>query len=132
MTHETEMELKHGFYADAKKKAAMCMTAMGAKPKDGVAPDSWEGVMTMLEDVFKRGTDADKSAAVLAAAKWIWAHMECEAEKVVEGAEDMIAREVEAAKKSSADDEPTENGGADEKPVTEAAPAAVTPEAVMK
>ena len=120
MTHETKKELKHGFYADSKKKAVMCMTAMGAKPKEGVEPDSWEGVMTMLEDVFKRGGYDEKAAGVLAVAKWIWAHMECEAEKVVEGAEAMVAKEIEAM------------NGSDEKPVTGAAPAAVIPESLMR
>ena len=90
------MEVKRDFYGKKREKAVGCLTAMGADP-GGKDPGTWEGVMTMLEDVFARSkSPAEKSAAVLAACMWIWGHLECEAMEELARMENAFAREAAA------------------------------------
>ena len=122
MTHETKMEIKRDYYAKAREKAAMCMTAMGAQPKDGVEPNSWEGIMSMAEYVLDHNPTADEKASVMmAVARWNAAELECGKYDAMKAAREMIEREVAAATNGEA-----ENGGASHEPV------GVTPEKVME
>ena len=133
MTHETKMKLKRDYYAKVKAKAVMCLTAMDVKPKDGVEADSWEGMMSMVEYVkSNHPTAAEEVAAEGAWARWNAADVECGKYKALMEAEEMIAREVAAAMEADKENKPKENGHEEEQPVTEDAPAAVTPESVMK
>lgn len=95
MKPETETTLMKQHFQDMQEDAARCLLAMGAEPKEGVEPRSWEGVMTMLEDVMGHGSPAQKAAAVLAAAKWMHGRMECETMLAREGAERLM--EIEGA-----------------------------------
>lgn len=93
MKPETETMLMKQHFQAMKESAAKCLLAMGAEPKEGVEPCSWEGMMTMLEDVMGHGSPAQKAAAVLAAAKWTHGHLECETMSALEGAETLLATE---------------------------------------
>ena len=69
MTKETERGIKLDFYRECKEKAVNCLTAMGAKTKDGCVDEhSWECLMQLHSDVKRRSTNEDeRSAADLAA-----------------------------------------------------------------
>ena len=125
MTHETKMKVKMDFYHESKKQEVMCLQAMNAKTEGDTDPNSWEGVMQMVSDTMRHGNADEKAAAVMAAAKWTWANCECQIHKHVAETKELIEKEVEAAKEAD-----SENG--EEKPVTEDAPAEVTPEGLMK
>jgi hypothetical protein len=98
------------------------MTAMGAKPKDGVEPNSWEGMMSMAEYVLgHRPTDGEVASTMMAVARWNAADVECGKYDAMKAAREMIEREVAAAANG-------EEGSGD----TPHEPAAVTPEMVKK
>jgi hypothetical protein len=98
MTDETEYKIKKALFARMREKAVACLHAMGACAGDH-EPDSWEGVMTMLEDVLAHSHDATKqSAAILASEKWMHAYLECETMKEVAETAEMIAHEMAEAK----------------------------------
>ena len=102
MTQETKMEIKRDYYAKAREKAAMCLTAMGAKPKDGVEPNSWEGMMSMAEYVLDhKPTAAEEAAVLMAVSRWNAAEVECGKYDAMKAAREMIDREVAAATKSA-------------------------------
>ena len=105
MTKETETELKSKIYESKRQKAVHCLMAMGAKLKDPKQdPYSWESVMELLEYTFKYGSAAEKASGVLAASKWVWAQLECEAMHELCEMKDMVEREVKAAKEAPAED----------------------------
>ena len=123
MTHETKMEIKRDYYAKAREKAAMCLTAMGAKPKDGVEPNSWEGMMSMAEFVLDhKPTAAEEAAVMMAVARWNAAELECGKYDAMKAAREMIDREVAAAT----------NGGEESNGDAPHVPPAVTPEKAVK
>lgn len=119
MTKETKKKVKKAFYAAKQREAATCLMAMGAKPKEGVSSESWEGMMTMLSQVFdpkRKATADEKAVAVLAGAKWMVSHIKCELHKHIAETEEMIAHEIEA-------------GGEEHEAVAEDAPADAPAEA---
>lgn len=101
MTDETEHKVKKALFARMREKAVACLHAMGADA-GMYEPDSWEGVMTMLKGVLDGRDSAKQSSAILAAAKWMHAHLECETMKEVCETAEMIEREVEAKDAGSA------------------------------
>ena len=89
MTKETKHRLKKKIkmltFKDAMEQSATNIAAMGVKPMDGVAPNSWEGMMQMLAKVERFGSPDEKAAATLAAAAWVWGHKEkCLYKKICE------------------------------------------------
>ncbi len=97
MTHETKRKVKAAAFARMREKAVSCLHAMGADA--GIyEPDSWEGVMTMLKGVLDGRDSGKQASAILAAAKWMHAHLECETMKEVDEASEMVEREMAAAK----------------------------------
>jgi hypothetical protein len=76
-------------------ESAMRIRAMGARPGDYV-PDSWEGMMNMLSDTMKRGTNDEKAAAIMAAGAWVWAFKEHGMRRRIAEAEELIAGETPA------------------------------------
>ena len=123
MTHETKMEIKRDYYAKAREKAAMCLTAMGAKPKDGVGPNSWEGMMSMAGFVLDHNpTAAEEAAVMMAVSRWNAAELECGKYDAMKAAREMIDREVAAAT----------NGGEEANGDAPHVPPAVTPEKAVK
>ena len=72
--------LKCKIMTGMRERSAMCLASTGASP-NGSEPDSWEGVMRMLSDIFDRGNPGEKAAGVMAACAWIWAHKELMVEK---------------------------------------------------
>ena len=106
MTKDTEVEVKSKIYESKRQKAVHCLMAMGAKLKNPEQdPYSWESVMELLEYTFKHGSAAEKASGVLAASKWVWAQLECEAMHELCGVTDMVEREVKAAKEEPAGDQ---------------------------
>lgn len=92
MTHEEKKaikgRIKEAAFHDAMEASAANVAALGACPGDA-KPESWEGMMNMLADVFRRGDPEDKAAAVLAAPAWVWgrkeADLKCRVKAVLEG-----------------------------------------------
>lgn len=72
--------LKCKIMTGMRERSAMCLSSTGASP-GGTAPDSWEGVMRMLSDLFDRGDPSEKAAGVMSACAWIWAHKELMVER---------------------------------------------------
>ena len=127
MTKETKMEIKRDYYAKVREKAAMCLTAMGAKPKDGVTPNSWEGMMSMAEYVLgHKPSDGEVASTMMAVARWNAADVECGKYDAMEAAYEMIEREVAAATNGEATNGEAGSGEAPHEPT------AVTPEKAMK
>ena len=54
--------------------------------------------MTMLKGVLDGRDSGKQASAILAAAKWMHAHLECETMKEVDEASEMVEREMAAAK----------------------------------
>ena len=82
MEKEAKQKLKKRSLGMTMEKSVRCLKAMGGDP-DEFEPNSWEGVMTMLSDVLRRGTADDRAAAIMAASAWVWAYMECEIRKEI-------------------------------------------------
>ena len=97
MTKEMKHELKMKFLRETKEKSVSCLRAMGADSKD-FEPCSWEGVMTMLSDVMHHNTYDKASAAIMAASAWVWANKECEIRESIAQMDEMLAKEMEAAR----------------------------------
>lgn len=101
MTKTVEHMVKKQIYSGMMEKASRCLVAMGAEPGER-EPNSWDGVMTMLADVIRHGKSADDTAAaILAAMKWMWAHLEHAAMCEIKGTEELIEAEKAAEKEES-------------------------------
>lgn len=125
MKPETEATIMKDHFMKSKKEAVTCLRAMGAELPDGMDPCSWEGVMTMYEDVLAHGKPAQKAAAGLAVMKWTHYHEECATYETLEKAEAVLEAEMEAPAEEPAPVEPA-------KPAAKAVPAAVSAEAAAK
>ena len=95
MTKETKRRIKEECLDKTMHESAMRIRAMGARPGDH-EPNTWEGVMTMLSDTMKRGTNDEKAAAFMATCAWVWAFKEHGMRKRVAEAEELIAGETPA------------------------------------
>jgi len=104
MTHETKIQVKRAYYAKVRQKAVMCLTAMGAKPaREDMCLDSWEGMMSLVEYVKdNKPTAAEEVAAEGAWARWNAADVECGKYDALKAAEEMVERELAAAKEGGA------------------------------
>lgn len=96
MKPETETAVMKAHFEKSKKEAVTCLRAMGAELPDSMDPCSWEGVMTMYEDVLANGKPAQKAAAGMAVMKWIHYHEECATYAAVEAAEKILESEMSA------------------------------------
>ena len=96
MKPETETAVMKAHFEKSKKEAVTCLRAMGAELPDGMDPCSWEGVMTMYEDVLANGKPAQKAAAGMAVMKWLHYHEECATYAALEKAEELLAAEAAA------------------------------------
>lgn len=94
MKPETETAVMKAHFEKSKKEAVTCLRAMGAELPDGMDPCSWEGVMTMYEDVLAHGKPPQKAAAGLAAMKWLHYHEECATYAALEAAEKVVEAEM--------------------------------------
>ena len=94
MKPETETAVMKAHFEKSKKEAVTCLRAMGAELPDGMDPCSWEGVMTMYEDVVSHGKPAQKAAAGMAAMKWLHYHEECATYAALEAAEKVVESEI--------------------------------------
>lgn len=120
MKPETEATIMKDHFMKSKKEAVTCLRAMGAElPKD-MDPCSWEGVMTMYEDVLAHGKPAQKAAAGMAVMKWMHYHEECMTYAAVEAAEKILESEMPVPEEEHAET-PAEQAPA------EPAPAGVAP-----
>lgn len=120
MKPETETAVMKAHFEKSKKEAVTCLRAMGAELPEGMDPCSWEGVMTMYEDVLAHGKPPQKAAAGMAVTKWIHYHEECMTYAAVEAAEKILESEM-----SVPEDEHAE-APAEQAPV-ESAPAEAAP-----
>ena len=107
MKPETETAVMKAHFEKSKKEAVTCLRAMGAELPDGMDPCSWEGVMTMYEDVLANGRPEQRAAAGLAAMKWLHYHEECATYAALEAAAKVVESEMgegdaEPAEKESA------------------------------
>ena len=125
MKPETEMTIMKDHFMKSKKEAVTCLRAMGAELPEGMDPCSWEGVMTMYEDILANGKPAQKAAAGMAVMKWMHYHEECMTYAAVEAAEKILESEMEAPAEEPAPTEPA-------KPAARAVPAVVSAEAAAK
>jgi len=96
MKPETEATIMKDHFMKSKKEAVTCLRAMGAELPEGMDPCSWEGVMTMYEDVLAHGKPPQKAAAGMAVMKWIHYHEECATYAAVEAAEKILESEMSA------------------------------------
>lgn len=94
MKPETETAVMKAHFEKSKREAVTCLRAMGAELPDGMDPCSWEGVMTMYEDVIAHGKPAQRAAAGLAAMKWLHYHEECATYAALEAAEKVVESEM--------------------------------------
>lgn len=94
MKPETESAVMHDHFEKSKKEAVTCLRAMGAELPEGMDPCSWEGVMTMYEDVLAHGKPAQRAAAGLAVMKWLHYHEECATYAALEAAEKVVESEI--------------------------------------
>lgn len=115
MKPETETAIMKDHFEKSKKEAVTCLRAMGAElPKD-MDPCSWEGVMTMYEDVLAHGKADKRAAAGMAVMKWMHYHEECMTYAAVEAAGKILESEAAAPGEEAPAEEP--------KPVAKAASA---------
>ena len=103
MKPETEATIMKDHFEKSKKEAVTCLRAMGAELPDGMDPCSWEGVMTMYEDVLAHGKPAQKAAAGMAVMKWMHYHEECMTYAAVEAAEKILESEMSAPEEEHAE-----------------------------
>lgn len=125
MKPETETTIMKDHFMKSKKEAVTCLRAMGAELPEGMDPYSWEGVMTMYEDVLAHGKADKRAAAGMAVMKWMHYHEECATYEALEKAERMLESEMEAPAEEPAPVEPA-------KPAARAVPAAVSAEAAAR
>ena len=97
MKPETETAVMKAHFEKSKKEAVTCLRAMGAELPENMDPCSWEGVMTMYEDVLASGRPEQKAAAGMAVMKWIHYHEECATYEAVEAAEKVVEAETGGA-----------------------------------
>lgn len=103
MKPETETAIMKDHFEKSKREAVTCLRAMGAElPKD-MDPCSWEGVMTMYEDVLAHGRPSQKAAAGMAVMKWMHYHEECATYEALEKAEKMLESEMSAPEEEHAE-----------------------------
>lgn len=120
MKPETEMTIMKDHFAKSKKEAVTCLRAMGAELPEGMDPCSWEGVMTMYEDVLAHGKADKRAAAGMAVMKWMHYHEECMTYAAVEAAEKILESEMSAPEDEHADT-PAEQAPAEQAPAEAAA-----------
>ena len=98
MTKETKMDQKRAYYREVREKASQCLLAMGVPPPgDGTAPDSWNGMMSMVEYLFDHEpTAAEKAGALGAWARWNAADVECGKYDRLAKLDEIIQRETAA------------------------------------
>jgi hypothetical protein len=95
MKPETEMAVMKAHFEKSKKEAATCLRAMGAELPEGMDPCSWEGMMTMVADVFDHTKSGEKrSAAIGAFGKWIHYNEECATYAALEAAAKVVESEM--------------------------------------
>ena len=94
MKPETETAVMKAHFEKSKKEAVTCLRTMGAELPDGMDPCSWEGVMTMYEDVLANGRPEQRAAAGLAAMKWLHYHEECATYAALEAAAKVVESEM--------------------------------------
>jgi hypothetical protein len=63
MKPETEATVMKDHFMKSKEEAVTCLRAMGAELPEGMDPCSWEGVMTMYEDVIAHGKPPQNAQA---------------------------------------------------------------------
>lgn len=122
MKPETETTIMKDHFMKSKKEAVTCLRAMGAELPDGMDPCSWEGVMTMYEDVLAHGKADKRAAAGMAVMKWMHYHEECETYAAVEAAEKILESEM-SAPEEHAEEPAEEHVGTPAKPAPAEAPA---------
>lgn len=103
MKPETEATIMKDHFMKSKKEAVTCLRAMGAELPDGMDPCSWEGVMTMYEDVLAHGKADKRAAAGMAVMKWMHYHEECMTYAAVEAAEKILESEMSAPEEEHAE-----------------------------
>ena len=103
MKPETETTTMKDHFAKGKKEAVTCLRAMGAELPEGMDPCSWEGVMTMYEDVLAHGKPPQKAAAGMAVMKWMHYREECMTYEAVEAAEKILESEMSAPEEEHAE-----------------------------
>lgn len=103
MKPETEATIMKDHFMKSKKEAVTCLRAMGAELPEGMDPCSWEGVMTMYEDVLAHGKPPQKAAAGMAVMKWMHYHEECMTYEAVEAAEKILESEMSAPEEEHAE-----------------------------
>lgn len=96
MKPETEATIMKDHFTKSKKEAVTCLRAMGAELPENMDPCSWEGVMTMYEDVLAHGKPPQQAAAGMAVMKWLHYHEECATYAAVEAAEKILDSEMSA------------------------------------
>lgn len=89
MTDSEKRKLKHMLktqaFGDAMASSSQKLLMAGAEPGADVCPNSWEGMMAMVEDVMAHGSPEKKAGAVFAVACWVWGRKEHDLyEKVAE------------------------------------------------
>lgn len=95
MKPETETAVMKAHFEKSKKEAVTCLRAMGAELPDNMDPCSWEGMMTMVADVFDHTKSGEKrSAAIGAFGKWIHYNEECETYAALEAAAKVVESEM--------------------------------------
>lgn len=94
MKPETETAVMKAHFEKSKKEAVTCLRAMGAELPDTMDPCSWEGVMTMYEDVIAHGKPPQRAAAGMAVMKWIHYHEECATYAALEAAAKVVESEM--------------------------------------
>lgn len=104
MKPETEATIMKDHFMKSKKEAVTCLRAMGAELPEGMDPCSWEGVMTMYEDVLAHGKPPQKAAAGMAVMKWMHYHEECMTYEAVEAAEKILESEMSAPEEEHAEE----------------------------
>ena len=103
MKPETEATIMKDHFMKSKQEAVTCLRAMGAELPEGMDPCSWEGVMTMYEDVLANGKPAQKAAAGMAVMKWMHYHEECMTYEAVEAAEKILESEMSVPEEEHAE-----------------------------
>lgn len=106
MKPETETAVMKAHFEKSKKEAVTCLRAMGAELPEGMDPCSWEGVMTMYEDVIAHGKPPQKAAAGMAVTKWVHYHEECETYAAIEAAAKVVESEMGEGAAEPAKEEP--------------------------
>lgn len=95
MKPETETAVMKAHFEKSKREAVTCLRAMGAELPAGMDPCSWEGMMTMVADVFDHTKSGEKrSAAIGAFGKWIHYNEECATYAALEAAEKVVESEM--------------------------------------